>query len=297
MDKICIWLEKLIWWIDRCGPPPVIWIGRAGGRFNNPPAPHLEIVYVLEGACPELHIGDRRVGLRAGEVSLHGVHLGNVSPPDGHFKAWCLFLDVGAEREFDSLRSVPLFCSTRVMHRREIERAFAELASRCYRYGEAPGKGYLDPGPLFAGRAPGSVPFLLVRNALLDLLALLLEESRRAGGDTKAALPAAVRKSMEFMAAHLNTSSVTLADIARSAALSVDHFGRLFRQQVGITPMCWLRTLRIQQSRFLLERTALSMEEIAPQVGFADPLHFSRVFRKQLGLSPTRYRRERLEAQ
>src|SRR5471032_81854 len=112
MDKICIWVEKLLLWIDRCGPPRIMWVGQAGNRFHNPPAPHIEIVFVTEGTCPDLQVGDRSSSLQAGDISIHSVHFGNESSP-GSFSAWCLFLDVGGDSEFDCLRQAPLACGMR----------------------------------------------------------------------------------------------------------------------------------------------------------------------------------------
>ena len=294
MDKICIWLEKLLLWVDRCGPPPIMWVGQAGSRFHNPPAPHIEIVYVLEGSCPKLRIGDRKTSLQTGELSLHSVHFGNESPPNPGLNAWCLFLNVDGEKEFSELRQTPLVCGMRVIQRDEVAAAFATLAARCYRYGTGPEKLYRDPRPLFLPeRAAANVPAVLVKNSLLDLLAILLEDSRQSGASAAGALPVPVVKAMEFMAVNSNDPSTTLEDVAQVAGLSVDHFGRLFRQQAGITPMRWLQKLRIQQSRFLLERTSLFIEEVAVQVGFSDPFHFSRIFKSFIGVSPTEYRRER----
>lgn len=293
MDKICIWLEKLLLWIDRCGPPRIMWVGQAGNRFHNPPAPHIEIVFVTAGICPDLQIGDCTTSLQAGEISLHSVHFGNESSPSKVLRAWCLFLDVSDDSEFDSLRQAPLACSMRSLNPHEIEAAFATLAARCYRYGTGPEKGYLDPRPLFSpARMIANVPTVLIKNSLLDLLALLLEGSPHSSPDSAEALPAPILKSMEFMAVNLNVPSTSLEDVARQAGLSVDHYGRLFRQQVGTTPMRWLQKQRIQQSRFLLERTSLFVEEVALQVGIPDPFHFSRLFKSLVGMSPSEYRRK-----
>ena len=291
MDKICVWLEKLILWVDKCGPPPIMWVGMAGGRFHNPPAPHIEIVFMTEGECPALSIGDRKVCLRSGEASLHSVHFGNKSEP-GDFKGWCIFLDVGDEREFESLCKSPLFCSISVTRRTELEAAFANLSTRCYRYGTGPEKGYLDPRPLFAGgqKPPAKIPMLLVKNALLDLLVILLEEARQGDNSSTSEYPPSVSKAIEFMSTNLNSPDLSLPAISRAAGLSVDHFGRFFRERVGISPMRWLQELRVRQSRFLLERSALLVEEIATEVGFQDPFHFSRVFKTHSGMSPTEYR-------
>lgn len=82
----------------------------------------------------------------------------------------------------------------------------------------------------------------------------------------------------------------SLSDLARRASLSVPHFSVLFRRQYGRSPMGYLTHLRIRESCRLLDSTDYRIKEIAPRVGFSDPLHFSRVFRRVMGCSPRQYR-------
>jgi len=68
-------------------------------------------------------------------------------------------------------------------------------------------------------------------------------------------------------------------------------FFHLFRQHMGESPMLYLRRIRVNQARYLLEHTHLLVEEIAFDVGFSDPFHFSRVFRTLTGKSPIAWRK------
>jgi len=62
--------------------------------------------------------------------------------------------------------------------------------------------------------------------------------------------------------------------------------------QGNFTPtMHYLKRIRINQARYLLEHTDLLVEEIAFDVGFTDPFHFSRVFRTLIGLSSRAWRK------
>ena len=54
--------------------------------------------------------------------------------------------------------------------------------------------------------------------------------------------------------------------------------------------MEYLRRVRVQQARVLLEDVDLSIKEIARRVGFEDPFHFSKVFHRIDGLPPSLYR-------
>ncbi|MBX2820915.1 MAG: helix-turn-helix domain-containing protein [Rhodothermaceae bacterium] len=69
------------------------------------------------------------------------------------------------------------------------------------------------------------------------------------------------------------------------------YFARAFKARYGITPGCFLRTLRIKWAAEQLQTTLRPISEIALASGFADQSHFGRAFKKQYGVSPGVWRR------
>jgi len=136
MEEIRIWLEKVLRWVERSGPPRIPFAGRGGRGFANPPRPHLELACLLEHGFPDLLLGERRVSFPAGHVSLHSVHHGNRSPQVHTTDAWCVFLDVADAPDFAALEQAPLFCLMPLVHREQVVGAFSRLASRCARFGD-----------------------------------------------------------------------------------------------------------------------------------------------------------------
>ena len=94
------------------------------------------------------------------------------------------------------------------------------------------------------------------------------------------------------MSLHYRDPNIRLPDVSDAAGLNADHFGRLFRQHLNDSPMHYLKRVRVNRARYLLERTELLVEEIAFDVGFTDPFHFSRVFRTLTGKSPSAWREQ-----
>lgn len=66
----------------------------------------------------------------------------------------------------------------------------------------------------------------------------------------------------------------------------------LFKEEIGMTPLAYQQTLRIKDTMSALISTRQSINEIAAQVGYENPLYFSRVFKKLVGVSPREYRKQ-----
>ena len=86
---------------------------------------------------------------------------------------------------------------------------------------------------------------------------------------------------------------LSLAALAREAAMSPYHFLRVFRQVVGLTPHQYLLRLRLHRAALRLRRTAEPVAAIAYDAGFGDLSTFNRRFRRIVGLNPTAYRNRR----
>jgi transcriptional regulator GlxA family with amidase domain len=78
--------------------------------------------------------------------------------------------------------------------------------------------------------------------------------------------------------------------LADSVNLSPSRLRHLFRDQTGYTPAQYLKRLRLERARELLEGSFLRLKEVMPRVGVTDESHFVRDFKKTHGLPPIKYR-------
>lgn len=85
--------------------------------------------------------------------------------------------------------------------------------------------------------------------------------------------------------------------LARAVDLSPSRFQHLFKAKVGMAPAHYLRALRMEQARKLLQTSRLTVKQIMNGVGVGDKSHFAREFKKTYGLSPTAYRAAHLLAE
>ena len=83
-----------------------------------------------------------------------------------------------------------------------------------------------------------------------------------------------------------------IADLAASAAMSERTFLRRFQAATGMTPADWIVRARLDIARELLERTGLSIEQIATRTGLGTAMTMRHHFRRKMGVSPTEYRRQ-----
>lgn len=74
---------------------------------------------------------------------------------------------------------------------------------------------------------------------------------------------------------------LAVPDFARRVNLSPSRFAHLFRHHTGRTPARYLRELRLERARTLVEDSMLSIKEIMAKVGFNDPSHFARDFQTE----------------
>ncbi|HJP91360.1 MAG TPA: helix-turn-helix transcriptional regulator [Pyrinomonadaceae bacterium] len=83
---------------------------------------------------------------------------------------------------------------------------------------------------------------------------------------------------------------LSLSEFAQSVNLSVWRLCHIFKSDVGMPPIRYLRLLRMERAKDLLESSFLSVKEIAYQVGLNDESHFVRDFKATYGFSPALYR-------
>ncbi len=115
--------------------------------------------------------------------------------------------------------------------------------------------------------------------------------------------PEDVTLSARFTSAHYNRAlayiranldkTISLEELAGEVGMSPSHFGRVFKETVGETPMQYVLSYRVEQAIQMLEDSSLRLGEIAFACGFADQAHFSRSFKRVTGTTPRQYRTSR----
>ncbi len=99
-----------------------------------------------------------------------------------------------------------------------------------------------------------------------------------------------VRRAMAFIHTHY-AEPIERDDVAGHVGISADYLTDCFHQELGLTPLSYIRRYRIRQAAELLRSTDASITQIAFQVGFSDSAHFARTFQREMGVTPKTHRR------
>jgi transcriptional regulator GlxA family with amidase domain len=101
---------------------------------------------------------------------------------------------------------------------------------------------------------------------------------------------AVIAKCQEWIAQHYDKDS-PVAAMARLSGLAERSFKRRFARATGMSPMEYVHTLRLEESKHALETTDLPIEAVANEAGYEDASFFGRLFRRKVGLTPAQYRK------
>jgi len=88
------------------------------------------------------------------------------------------------------------------------------------------------------------------------------------------------------------SNDITLKEASSHFSYSANHFGFLFKEQVGISFNDYVVSLRMDKARELLQLNGLKVYEIADLVGYRSLTYFSRVFKETFGMTPGDYRKQ-----
>lgn len=98
-----------------------------------------------------------------------------------------------------------------------------------------------------------------------------------------------IEEAKAFIDLHLS-EEVTLDEVAKRVGLTRTYFSALFKKMTGETFVHYRIKKRIEEARKLLAVPALTITDIALQVGYEDYPHFTKTFKNFVGMTPSEYR-------
>jgi signal transduction histidine kinase/ligand-binding sensor domain-containing protein/DNA-binding response OmpR family regulator len=98
-----------------------------------------------------------------------------------------------------------------------------------------------------------------------------------------------IQKAISIVEKNIANADFSVEAFSRELGMSRIHLYRKLHTLTGKSPVDFIRSIRLDRSRQLLEQSQLTVSEIAYQVGFNNPKYFAKHFREQFGELPSAY--------
>lgn len=139
--------------------------------------------------------------------------------------------------------------------------------------------------------------YLMHRSYLIQLLLLLMrdlvEPVAKLSGCTfeYSGKKVVAEQIADYLEVHY-PERITLDQIAENMYLSPFYISKLFKAEMGKSPIRYVIHLRMEHAKDLLvSQKKMSVSEVAAAVGYDDIYHFSKLFKKEYGIPPTKFRK------
>lgn len=98
-----------------------------------------------------------------------------------------------------------------------------------------------------------------------------------------------IQKAINIVEQNISNPSFSVDKLAREIGMSRVHLYKKLTALTGKTPIEFIRVIRLRRAAQLLEKSQLSISEIAYQVGFNNPKYFTRYFKEEFNVLPSEY--------
>ncbi len=126
--------------------------------------------------------------------------------------------------------------------------------------------------------------------SLYELLLCLSECEGISAPKSYSAVPD-VSAAVQYISEHYH-ETVELSKLAELAGLSDGHFCRVFKAHTHMRPLEYVIHLKIERAKdMLIEKTPISISDIAKKLGYTSAAYFSKTFKEKVGMTPEEYRK------
>ena len=252
---------------------------------------YLEIIYVYEGQSI-FHVRDDFFNIGKGDVAIIGsneIHYAEL-PSNSRFKMMCIFFmpDLICKAGGDSIdleyltpfydhgrfsgNKNPVYADNNLMILDIIEKMDKELDAKHTYYQQT------------------------LKSYLLDILLILLkhhgEKITKSGNNIRKNRGIDRLRNVLSYIQNNYDKQISLLQLSKIACMSPNSLCRLFKKVTGTTTSNYILRTRIDQAKYLLMESDLTITQIAFKVGIEDHSYFDRVFRRFNNMSPKIFRQK-----
>ncbi|MBQ8583806.1 MAG: helix-turn-helix transcriptional regulator [Clostridia bacterium] len=253
-------------------------IGRGKG-FPNHTHYEIEIIYVFENAA-HISVCDEEYTVSAGEAIFIGSMVSHSYRDAEPYRG--LLIEIGPvllRDKFKYITQLPFEVKTFKQENPEDRKILAllhEISEEC--------------------QGEGKISELIIHSSLYRLFAYVVEN-----------ITETCREGLEILHEPKSTSKIdpalelihqryqepiTVEAAAAACGYGKSNFSKVFKSTLGVGFHQYLINYRLENAKYLLTETKLSIYQISDMVGFSDPKIFCRVFKNNVGTSPAQFRKD-----
>lgn len=98
-----------------------------------------------------------------------------------------------------------------------------------------------------------------------------------------------MNKILDVIEVHLSEEEFSIEEISEVVGMSRAQIYRKLKALTGKSPSLFLRTIRLNKAKDMIQVKEFSISEISYKVGFSSPAYFSRCFREEFGYAPSEH--------
>lgn len=100
---------------------------------------------------------------------------------------------------------------------------------------------------------------------------------------------------IEIIEKHIAKTEFDVNQFAEELNLSKSTLYRKIKTLTGLSPVEFIRNIKLKHASEMLKNTTTSISEVAYAVGFSDPKYFSSCFKTEFNITPSEYQRKQLK--
>jgi DNA-binding response OmpR family regulator len=98
-----------------------------------------------------------------------------------------------------------------------------------------------------------------------------------------------LHNTINFIHSNISNTELTVEKLAKSLNTSRSNLNRKIKLQTGLSPIELIKSIRMKQAAYLLEKKTLTISEIAYEVGYNSLAYFSTSFNSYWGINPSAF--------
>lgn len=105
-----------------------------------------------------------------------------------------------------------------------------------------------------------------------------------------------ISRVMDFFEQNMSNVDLAVEDFADALNMSRTSFYRKVKAVIGLSPVDFIRQIRIKRAVQFINAGEESLSQIAYKVGFSDPKYFSKCFKRDMGMPPLEYKQKVIQS-